>query len=56
MRIDIWLEYHGVRIDRVLETETGEILHREFPSGALRHEAWICDLDEDQRRLILSLF
>ncbi|MCE5272247.1 hypothetical protein LLH00_13295 [bacterium] len=54
MKIEVWLEYHGVRIDRVLETETGEILHREFPSGALRHEAWLYELDENQRSMILS--
>ena len=56
MKIVVCISFHSVNIDKVLETENGEILHHEFPTGALRHESWFHELDlELQAQIIRQL-
>ena len=54
MRISITINFHSVKIEKVLETDNGEILHYEFPSGDLRHETWLNDLDDQVKEQILE--
>lgn len=54
MRISISINFHSVQIEKVLETDNGEILHYEFPSGDLRHETWLNDLDDQVKEQILE--
>ena len=54
MRINIQITCHSLRIDKVLETDNGEILHREFPTGALRHDVWFQELEPELKSQILT--
>ena len=54
MRINFSLYFGSVKVDKVFETDNGEILHRVFPAGDLRHEAWFDDLEEELQSQIMN--
>lgn len=54
MRVTVYICFHSMTFDKVLETDNGEILHREFPTGALRHECWLHELEEEVKEQILE--
>lgn len=54
MRINLSIYFGSVKVDKVFETDNGEILHQVFPSGDLRHEDWLYDLEEEIQSQIIS--
>ena len=52
MLIPVNLYYGSIRVDKLVETISGEIIRVNYTSGKLQHEAWISEIDRDSREQI----